>query len=152
MNRSQALLNATKKQYGAHAHLIPWSLSTPSATSPFIPPLPRLPPPPSATIDTPARHQLDDLPEVVGRDGVHMADEDLQSTSRFVREFATQSLIPWMERNVIEWNEAVSDRVFILSVEVNLIQVCGHTPFAFSSVLDHSSILRHLRTINPCAL
>ncbi|KAG8699356.1 hypothetical protein FRC09_006668 [Ceratobasidium sp. 395] len=106
MDESQALLNAVRKQYGAHVHLMPWSLSTSPATQPFIPALPSLPPPPNALLDTPSRQQLDDLVEATVHDPVHMAEEDLQSTNRFVREFVTQSLIPWMERNVVEWNEA----------------------------------------------
>lgn len=114
-------------------------------------PLPQLPPPPNAPIDTPARHQLDDLAETLGRDGVHMADEDLQSTNQFVREFATQSLIPWMERNVIEWNEAVSNRVFILSVALNLNQVYFYTPPTFSPVLNHTQIFRNSWATNASA-
>ncbi|KAG8754517.1 hypothetical protein FRC12_011166 [Ceratobasidium sp. 428] len=106
MDESQALLNAVRKQYGAHVHLMPWSLSTSPATQPFIPALPSLPPPPNALLDTPSRQQLDDLVEATVHDPIHMAEEDLQSTNRFVREFVTQSLIPWMERNVVEWNEA----------------------------------------------
>ncbi|KAG9097649.1 hypothetical protein FS749_005806 [Ceratobasidium sp. UAMH 11750] len=106
MDESQALLNAARKQYGVHVHLMPWSLSAPSTTQPFIPALPSLPPSPNALLDTPSRQQLDDLAEVAGHDAVRMAEEDLQSTHRFVREFVTQSLIPWMERNVVEWNEA----------------------------------------------
>ncbi|KAG8747243.1 hypothetical protein FRC10_001859 [Ceratobasidium sp. 414] len=106
MDESQALLNAARKQYGVHAHLVPWSLSAPSITQPFIPALPSLPPSPNALLDTPSRQQLDDLTEVAGHDAVPMSEEDRQSTNRFVREFVTQSLIPWMERNVVEWNEA----------------------------------------------
>ncbi|QRW04932.1 ER-Golgi trafficking TRAPP I complex 85 kDa subunit [Ceratobasidium sp. AG-Ba] len=85
---------------------MPWSLAAPSATRNFIPALPSLPPPPNTLLDTPARQNLDDLTEAAGGRTIHMAEEDLQSTNRFVREFVTQSLIPWMERNVVEWNEA----------------------------------------------
>lgn len=106
MDESQALLNAVKKQYGAHSHLMCWSLSGSSTTNPFLPPLPQLPPPPSSAVDTPGHHQLNDLIEDMGGDGTAMGDEDLQTVNRFVREFVTQSLIPWMERNVVEWNEA----------------------------------------------
>ena len=36
-----------------------------------------------------------------------MCDADIQETARFVREFVTMSLVPWMEKCVLEWNETV---------------------------------------------
>lgn len=39
---------------------------------------------------------------------LRMCEPDIQATSKFVREFVTQSLVPWMERSVLEWNENVS--------------------------------------------
>ncbi|CAE6378800.1 unnamed protein product [Rhizoctonia solani] len=106
MDQSQALLNAVKKQHGAHAHLMCWSLSGSSNTNPFIPRPPQLPPPPNSVTETPGDPQFDNLAKEVEIGSTVLSDDDLQSISRFVREFATQSLIPWMERNVIEWNEA----------------------------------------------
>ena len=38
-------------------------------------------------------------------------DNDIQQFSRFVREFVVMSLIPWMEKCVIEWNESVRNAV-----------------------------------------
>lgn len=35
-------------------------------------------------------------------------DDDMQQFNRFVREFVVMSLIPWMEKCVVEWNETVS--------------------------------------------
>ncbi|QRV90829.1 ER-Golgi trafficking TRAPP I complex 85 kDa subunit [Ceratobasidium sp. AG-Ba] len=148
MDESQALLNAVRKQHGAHVHLMPWSLAAPSATRNFIPALPSLPPPPNTLLDTPARQNLDDLTEAGGRT-IHMAEEDLQSTNRFVREFVTQSLIPWMERNVVEWNEAVSTHSISATIILNLVIVCCHTSLTFSSVFDHPSILRYFRSSTP---
>ncbi|KAH7345279.1 ER-golgi trafficking TRAPP I complex 85 kDa subunit-domain-containing protein [Rhizoctonia solani] len=106
MDESQALLNAVKKQHGAHTHLMCWSLSGSSSTSPFVPPPPQLPPPPNGVTETPRDHRLESLNEGMGGQSMALGNDDLQTTSRFVREFVTQSLIPWMERNVIEWNEA----------------------------------------------
>ena len=37
-----------------------------------------------------------------------MIETDLASTAKFVRELAVESLIPWMGKCVLEWNEAVS--------------------------------------------
>ncbi|KAG8734014.1 hypothetical protein FRC11_013500 [Ceratobasidium sp. 423] len=106
MDESQALLNAVKKQHGAHAHLMCWSLSGSSTSNPFIPPPPQLPPPPNGVTETPNNHPLEDLTEGPVDDSTALGDDDLQNINRFVREFVTQSLIPWMERNVVEWNEA----------------------------------------------
>jgi hypothetical protein len=36
-----------------------------------------------------------------------MAENDIQQTARFAREFLVMSLIPWMEKCVVEWNEQV---------------------------------------------
>ncbi|CCO26658.1 hypothetical protein BN14_00687 [Rhizoctonia solani AG-1 IB] len=105
MDESQALLNAVKKQHGAHTHLMNWSLSDSSATNTFIPPPPRLPPPPNGITEAPISHTKGPSEELV-HDAIALGDDDIESISRFVREFVTQSLIPWMERNVVEWNEA----------------------------------------------
>ncbi|CAE6428840.1 unnamed protein product [Rhizoctonia solani] len=120
IDESQALLNAVKKQHGAHAHLMCWSLSGSSTTSPFVPPLPRLPPAPSDVTETPRSHP-EDLTEDSGSDNIALGDDDIETISRFVREFVTQSLIPWMERNVIEWNEAVSATVLMPKSKPNII-------------------------------
>ena len=37
-----------------------------------------------------------------------MAEGDIQQTARFAREFVVMSLVPWMEKCVLEWNENVS--------------------------------------------
>ena len=37
-----------------------------------------------------------------------MIETDLASTAKFVRELAVESLIPWMGKCILEWNEAVS--------------------------------------------
>ncbi|CAE7231072.1 unnamed protein product [Rhizoctonia solani] len=105
VDESQALLNAVKKQHGAHAHLMCWSLSGSSTANPFIPPPPKLPPPPN-DVGTSSDPHSNDLTKDVEINNAVLGDDDLQNISRFVREFVTQSLIPWMERNVIEWNEA----------------------------------------------
>lgn len=36
-----------------------------------------------------------------------MGEEDIQHTARFTREFVVQSLVPWMEKCVNDWNEIV---------------------------------------------
>lgn len=38
---------------------------------------------------------------------LRMADVDIRQVGRFTREFVTMSLVPWMEKCVVEWNENV---------------------------------------------
>jgi hypothetical protein len=45
---------------------------------------------------------------------LRMVPEDIQQTSKFAREFVVGCLIPWMEKNVLDWSEAVS-KPWILS-------------------------------------
>jgi hypothetical protein len=37
-----------------------------------------------------------------------MSETDIQQTARFTREFLVMSLVPWMEKCVVEWNENVA--------------------------------------------
>lgn len=39
---------------------------------------------------------------------LRLVQGDIQQTSKFAREFVVGCLIPWMEKNVLEWSEAVS--------------------------------------------
>ena len=41
---------------------------------------------------------------------LNLNEGDIQQTGRFVREFAVMSLLPWMEKCVVDWNEVV--RIF----------------------------------------
>ena len=36
-----------------------------------------------------------------------MEEKDIQQTARFTREFLVMSLVPWMEKCVVDWNENV---------------------------------------------
>jgi tRNA A37 threonylcarbamoyltransferase TsaD len=38
---------------------------------------------------------------------LRMNEEDIQQTAKFVREFVSMSLVPWMEKCVADWNENV---------------------------------------------
>ena len=96
-----ALFNATKKQYGLHTHLLSVSLSAPATPMSVPSLLPELPPTP----------MLDATFTKDARDGAHhlnLTEPDVAQFSRFVREFVTMSLVPWMERCVLDWNETVS--------------------------------------------
>ncbi|KAI0051657.1 hypothetical protein FA95DRAFT_1484733 [Auriscalpium vulgare] len=107
-----ALFNAVKKQYGLHTFLLP--LELPSPPPPPVPvPLqpPRLPRNPQSTTQTPEIAPLSPgaIPTLPGGlNTLRMGEQDIQQTARFVREFVAMSLVPWMEKCAVEWNENFS--------------------------------------------
>ncbi|KIJ68594.1 hypothetical protein HYDPIDRAFT_125323 [Hydnomerulius pinastri MD-312] len=106
-----ALFNAVKKQYGLHAFLLPLSLpSPPPPPVPVSAPIPRFPPP---SLETQQDETLPSQPNSPISTGaalntLKMSEQDIQQTARFTREFVVMSLVPWMEKCVLEWNEAYS--------------------------------------------
>ncbi|PVF97590.1 hypothetical protein CPB86DRAFT_785718 [Serendipita vermifera] len=94
-----ALYNAIKKQYGLHVHLLHLTFDPGPAPIPIIPLPPQLPLP----------NVTQDLSGVPDTSELWMSEMDAQATGKFVREFLTQSLIPWMEKHVLDWNEAFSN-------------------------------------------
>jgi trafficking protein particle complex subunit 8 len=95
-----ALFNAIKKQYGLHTHLLDLTLShpaTPVSVPSLLPELPPTPMPDAAFSKA--------LPE--GTRHLNLTEPDIAQIARFVREFVTMSLVPWMERCVLDWNETV---------------------------------------------
>ena len=106
---AEALFNAVKKQYGLHTHLLKLTLPSPSPPPVPIPaPLPRLPL--FSSQDDQTTKQND---SAVGHENglattsMRMCEPDILETARFVREFVTMSLLPWMEKCVVDWNETV---------------------------------------------
>lgn len=95
-----ALYNAVKKQYGLHVHVLNLVLEPGPKPIPIISLPPQLPLPESVR----QPYTVPDTSELF------MSDSDAQATGKFVREFLTQSLIPWMEKNVMEWNEAFNSK------------------------------------------
>ena len=100
---TESLFNAVKKQYG-NSHLLKLTLPSPPPSgvpSPAL--LPRLPndSETSGPDTPPPRIQAESFI-------IKMIEADLESTAKFVRELAVESLIPWMGKCVLEWNEAVS--------------------------------------------
>lgn len=102
-SRCTALYNAVKKQHGVHVHLLNLSLERGPTPIPIIPLPPQLPLAPSPNQGS--AHVLYEVPDT---SELWMSEGDAQATGKFVREFLTQSLLPWMEKSVVEWNEAVS--------------------------------------------
>ncbi|KIO33692.1 hypothetical protein M407DRAFT_231895, partial [Tulasnella calospora MUT 4182] len=110
-DETTALMNATKKQYGLHCHLLSLNLSKPQTLRQLKPSPPELP-----SLLTPSVNSERGgvLPQTNGLNGappeaLNLSDEDTVNSTRFMREFVTQSLVPWMERCVMEWNETYSN-------------------------------------------
>ncbi|KAG6832288.1 hypothetical protein H0H92_003521 [Tricholoma furcatifolium] len=108
-----ALFNAVKKQYGLHSYLL--SLTLPTSPPPPVPVpaiLPRLPPPPSDILNLTPAPQTPLTPafptDATGIHTIRMSEKDIQQTARFTREFLVMSLLPWMEKCVVDWNEIYS--------------------------------------------
>ncbi|KAF8640579.1 hypothetical protein AX17_000241 [Amanita inopinata Kibby_2008] len=107
-----ALFNAVKKQYGLHSYLLQLALPSPSPPPVPVPPLvPRLPPTPESLIIDSSNHEPSSS-DVLTRQHVvntlRLSESDIQQTARFSREFVVMSLVPWMEKCVLEWNEHFS--------------------------------------------
>ena len=100
---TESLFNAVKKQY-TNSHLL--KLTLPGPPPPGVPSpalLPRLP--------NDSETSGPDIPQPRAHDepfAIKMIETDLASTARFVRELAVESLIPWMGKCILEWNETVS--------------------------------------------
>ncbi|KAJ7125714.1 ER-golgi trafficking TRAPP I complex 85 kDa subunit-domain-containing protein [Mycena crocata] len=102
-----ALYNAVKKQFGLHSYLLPLALPNPPPAPVPVPALiPRLPPPPSS--DSPDLSSVVAPPAMPALNTLRMSESDIQQTARFTREFLVMSLVPWMEKCVVEWNEHFS--------------------------------------------
>ena len=114
--RANALFNAVKKQFGIDVYLLPLSLLSPPPPPVPVPlPMPRLPRPnipdsplmtrSSRDASTNGNVNMSDPPPL---NSLCLVQNDIQQTSRFVRVFVVGCLIPWIEKNVLEWSESVS--------------------------------------------
>ncbi|KAF9455059.1 hypothetical protein P691DRAFT_800071 [Macrolepiota fuliginosa MF-IS2] len=110
-----ALYNAVKKQFGLDVYLLSLALpSPPPAPVPVPPSTPRLPRPTfpeSPPMMRDAKKNSTNAPanaslEFVTSNSLRLEQSDIQQTSKFAREFVVGCLIPWMEKNVLEWSEA----------------------------------------------
>lgn len=129
MFRANALFNAVKKIYGLNTFLL--RLSAPSPPPPPVPIpalFPRLPSPThqngqqnsiqnTEKTQSPTTETAPGLPV----NSIRMCEVDIQETARFVRDFVTTGLIPWMEKCVVDWNEAVRLPVYSNGLLTNVI-------------------------------
>ncbi|CDO73209.1 hypothetical protein BN946_scf185007.g264 [Trametes cinnabarina] len=78
---------------------------TPAPTPPPHPasPMPHASRPPALT-SRPQETSADSDADYTGST-LRLSQDDIQQIGRFVREFVTMSLVPWMEKCVVEWNE-----------------------------------------------
>lgn len=147
--RAGALFNAVKKQYGLHSYLLRLALPSPSPPPVPVPALiPRLPPPPSNDDGKEDNGKKVDSSGLV-LNTLRMGEEDIQHTARFTREFVVQSLVPWMEKCVNDWNEIVHNNLFLLSSRSPVVSflVLVHATSTFTALLIDSSSLRHVIAI-----
>ncbi|KAF8445809.1 ER-golgi trafficking TRAPP I complex 85 kDa subunit-domain-containing protein [Boletus edulis BED1] len=94
-----ALFNAVKKQYGLHAFMLSLSLPLPP------PPLSQFLP---SRLNGPTSRPSSPVSLVVSPNFLRLSEPDIQQMARFTREFVVMSLVPWMEKCVLEWNETFS--------------------------------------------
>jgi hypothetical protein len=73
-----------------------------------------------------------------------MSEQDIQQTAKFVREFVSMSLVPWMEKCVADWNENVTPSSHIPGPYVDscMPPVRLNAAATFPSFFLHSSSLR----------
>ena len=125
----------------------------PGLTPPRPPasPMPRQPGPPPLTNKTDESSQP---PAGYQGSTVHLTQDDIHQIGRFVREFVTMSLVPWMEKCVVEWNESVSALVSIVMEAHSALHSTPHRgdfrrasspPLVGCSVLPQQRHLQQLR-------
>ncbi|PBK77412.1 hypothetical protein ARMSODRAFT_280722 [Armillaria solidipes] len=108
-----ALFNAVKKQFGLHSYLLPLALPDPPPPPVPVPALvPRVPPLSSTDSAQPGPAGPNGDAEYSNADvtlnTLRLGETDIQRTARFTREFLVMSLLPWMEKCIVEWNENFS--------------------------------------------
>jgi hypothetical protein len=154
---TESLFNAVNKQYG-NSHLLKLVLPSPPPSGiPSPAPFPRLP----NNAETPGSDAPQPQTQAEPFD-IKMIETDLESTAKFIRELAVESLIPWMGKCILEWNEAVScaivplgpqdltKRVFFY-IGLASIRRLGDYPPDYSLLLGDCSVQGQLRTLSPKA-
>jgi hypothetical protein len=85
-----------------------------------------------------------------------MAETDIQQTARFTREFVVMSLVPWMEKCALEWNENVRSVHDLCIVNGSVFfSVFSDPEAAITSVFFYAQIIRYTITLavaNTCAI
>jgi hypothetical protein len=109
-NRAGALFNAVKKQYGLHSYLLSVKLPKPSPDPVPVPAaLPQLP-----DIRLENSDSMVESASVEEINTLKLCKQDIQQIARFTREFLVMSLLPWMEKCVLDWSETVCSHTLLL--------------------------------------
>lgn len=136
-----------KKQFGIDVYWLSLALPSPPPTPVPVPLLlPRLPR--VSLVDGESMTQNEN---VNGSEPHHvnvlrMVPEDIQQTSKFAREFVVGCLIPWMEKNVLDWSEAVSRFRFHASIFAELHLVFEQSSSSFTVIFLHKKVVRNVFT------
>ncbi|CCM05178.1 uncharacterized protein FIBRA_07387 [Fibroporia radiculosa] len=96
----------------------PAALSVPSTPRLLMSPAPRSPGPSMLM----GRQPSASSPAPTGGHTLRLSEGDIQQTGKFVREFVVMSLVPWMEKCVIDWNENVRHLGFSKKLGLNMKQ------------------------------
>src|SRR6202040_3961427 len=80
---------------------------------------------------------------------LRMNERDIQKTAKFVREFVSMSLVPWMEKCVADWNENVtpSSQIHESYVYSCMLPVCLNATATVASFFLDSPSLWHWNNI-----
>ncbi|KAK4202818.1 ER-golgi trafficking TRAPP I complex 85 kDa subunit-domain-containing protein [Triangularia verruculosa] len=108
IGKSMALFEQMKRNFGLHCHLLRLRSSESAETDDDSIPLPR-------SDWMTAAEELADIEESETKEDFedptrHIFESDATAIRTFVREMATQSLIPTMERNISVWNDQVASK------------------------------------------
>lgn len=102
MSESEALLEQIRRAYGVHCAILPFNSYDPAAPPPLEGKKDSRP----AYFDTLWQPYL---PENVNHSKVEgLGERDILGFRIFLRDMVVMSLVPWMERNVQQWNETLA--------------------------------------------
>lgn len=119
-------------------------MNHPQNAIPILPMPPRLPHPVEHSYANGKNGVITEIQDV---DELLMTEADTQAVGKFVREFVTTALLPWMERNIIDWNENV--RLAPLCWTFQLTTAVQRNPSCLlSALLNNKTTLRRSSTTN----
>ncbi len=116
----------------------------PQTAIPILPMPPRLPHPVEHSYANGKNGAITEIQDV---DELLMTEADTQAVGKFVREFVTTALLPWMERNIIDWNENVRLAPLCWTFQLTTA-VQRNTSCLLSALLNNKTTFRWSSTPN----